>query len=70
MNTDQRRIPLNATTTTTASGGDNTTYTMTVPDDAGILIAGHYYLFAMSEGGVPSVAAFVSVPLSPPSASR
>ena len=60
VNTDQRRIPLNAT----ASSGENTTYTMTVPDDAGVLIPGYYYLFAMSAGGVPSVASFVSVPIS------
>lgn len=35
---------------------------MTLPDDAGVLIPGYYYLFAMS-GGVPSVAKFVWVPV-------
>ena len=36
---------------------------MPVPDDAGILIPGYYYLFAMNGDGVPSVAKFVEVPV-------
>ncbi len=55
VNTDQRRIPLNAT-------ANGTTYTMALPVDAGVLIPGYYYLFAMA-AGVPSVATFVSVAL-------
>ena len=34
---------------------------MALPDDAGVLVPGWYYLFAMSAEGVPSVAKFVSV---------
>lgn len=55
VNTDQRRVPLNAT-------ANGTTYTMALPPDAGVLVPGWYYLFAMS-AGVPSVARFVSVPV-------
>lgn len=55
VNTDQRRIPLNAT-------ANGTTYTMALPPDSGVLVPGWYYLFAMS-AGVPSVAKFVSVPV-------
>lgn len=57
VNTDQRRIPLTFTTT------DNTTYTMPLPADSGILIPGYYYLFAINAAGVPSVASFVEVPV-------
>lgn len=55
VNTDQRRIPLNAT-------ANGTTYTMTLPADPGVLIPGYYYLFAMN-AAVPSLAKFVSVPV-------
>ena len=61
VNTDQRRIPLNATADNDASPYS---YTMPLPDDSGILIPGYYYLFAISSGGVPSIAKFVSVPVS------
>lgn len=54
VNTDQRRIPLNAL----ANGN---TYSMSLPTDAGILIPGYYMLFAMNAAGVPSVAKFVQV---------
>jgi galactose oxidase len=50
VNNDQRRVPLPATTT------DGYTYTATLPDDAGVLVAGYYMLFALSPAGVPSVA--------------
>lgn len=56
VNTDQRRVPLNATSNGTA-------YTMTVPNDPGVLVPGYYYLFAMNMAGVPSMAKFVSVPV-------
>ncbi|CAD6578199.1 MAG: hypothetical protein ASARMPREDX12_008672 [Alectoria sarmentosa] len=54
VNTDQRRVPLNAT-------ANGTTYTMHVPTDPGVLVPGYYYLFAMNP--VPSLAKFVSVPV-------
>ena len=56
VNTDQRRVPLNAT-------ANGTVYTMTVPNDPGVLIPGWYYLFAMNNMSVPSIAKFVSVPV-------
>lgn len=57
VNTDQRRIPL---TTVTVSG---TEYTATLPNESGILIPGHYYLFVLSVAGVPSVARTVKITL-------
>ena len=50
VNIDQRRIPL----TPTAAGTN--TYTVTVPNDAGIALPGSWMLFALNSAGVPSVA--------------
>jgi galactose oxidase len=50
VNTDQRRIPLTATTT------DGVDYTMRIPDDRGVVLPGFYMLFAMTADGTPSVA--------------
>ena len=58
VNSDQRRIPL---TSVTRSG---TQYTATLPNDSGILVPGHYYLFTINEDGVPSIARTVKVTLS------
>lgn len=58
VNSDQRRIPLTAVT---RSG---TEYTATLPNDNGVLIPGHYYLFALNAAGVPSIARTVKVTLS------
>jgi galactose oxidase len=55
VNTDQRRVPLDGCT---QSGSE---HTITLPDDSGILIPGHYYLFAINEAGVPSIAQTVKV---------
>lgn len=55
VNTDQRRVPL---TSVTRSGSQ---YTATLPDDSGILIPGHYYLFAINAAGVPSIAQTVKI---------
>ncbi|CAN8097958.1 unnamed protein product [Discula destructiva] len=55
VNTDQRRIPL----TTTFVGQE---YTATLEADSGILLPGHYYLFAIA-AGVPSVAKTVQITL-------
>lgn len=57
VNTDQRRIAL----TNPTSAGLNA-YTFALPTDAGILLPGYYYVFAIS-GGVPSVATIVQVTL-------
>ncbi|KAL8772295.1 MAG: hypothetical protein Q9209_002507 [Squamulea sp. 1 TL-2023] len=48
VNTDQRRIPL----TSTASGFS---YTVTIPNDAGVALPGSWMLFALDSASVPSV---------------
>lgn len=55
VNSDQRRIPL---TDVSIRGGS---YTATLPAESGILIPGHYYLFAVSSTGVPSVAKTIKI---------
>ncbi|ORY67245.1 galactose oxidase precursor [Pseudomassariella vexata] len=50
INSDQRRVPL---TDITANGA---AHIIQLPTDGGVLIPGHYYLFALSSNGVPSVA--------------
>lgn len=57
VNTDQRRIAL-----TPAVAGDGS-FTVTVPADPGVALPGYWYLFALTETGVPSVAKFVKVTL-------
>ncbi|MCJ1425377.1 hypothetical protein MMC29_003276 [Sticta canariensis] len=54
IDTDQRRIPL----TPTAAG---LTYSFTLPADSGVVMPGYYMLFALTSGGVPSVAKTVKV---------
>ncbi len=44
---------------TDSNGADK--WQVTVPDDANVLPPGFYYLFALTEGGVPSVAHVVSI---------
>lgn len=56
VNTDQRRVPLQASAT------DADTYSMTLPSDPGVLLPGYWYLFALSNG-VPSIATIVKVTL-------
>jgi galactose oxidase len=55
VNTDQRRIPLTATTT------DGVDYTMQVPGDSGVVLPGFYMLFAMTADGTPSVAKTIHI---------
>jgi galactose oxidase len=55
LNTDQRRIPLTATT---LNGVD---YTMQIPADRGVVLPGYYLLFAMTADGTPSVATFIHI---------
>ena len=57
VNTDQRRIKL----TPTATAGN--TYTLAIPNDAGIAMPGWWFLFAMDVAGVPSVAKTLKVTL-------
>lgn len=55
INTDQRRVPLADVVKT--DGG----YSVTLPNDSGVVIPGAWYLFAMSKDGVPSIAWTVMV---------
>ena len=55
VNTDQRRIPLAATTTT------GNTSMLALPADTGVLVPGSYLLFALNAAGVPSVAATIRI---------
>jgi galactose oxidase len=58
VNSDQRRIPIE---NVVCSG---TEHTATLPNDSGVLIPGHYYLFLINEAGVPSIARTVQVTIS------
>lgn len=58
VNSDQRRVPL---TNVTCSG---TQYTATLPNDSGVLIPGHYYLFTLNAASVPSIARTVKITIS------
>ena len=63
LDTDQRRVPLDTVLVGSGAAGEDGaayTYTVLVPDDAGIMIPGAWMLFVLSEG-VPSVAATVMV---------
>ncbi|WP_307073320.1 galactose oxidase-like domain-containing protein [Arthrobacter pascens] len=55
VNTDQRRIPLTATS---VSGN---TASLKLPADPGVLVPGKYLLFAMDGNGVPSVASTIQI---------
>lgn len=55
VNNDQRRIPLAFAVTAANS------YELTLPSNPGILLPGHYMLFAMSPEGVPSVAKTIRI---------
>ncbi|MGY1690636.1 discoidin domain-containing protein [Geodermatophilus sp. SYSU D01105] len=55
VNTDQRRVPLAASTT------DGVTYTMRIPGDRGVVLPGYHLLFAMTADGTPSVARFIHI---------
>jgi galactose oxidase len=57
LNTDQRRIPLTDFTVS------DTCTTITLPNESGILLPGMYYLFVVSDTGVPSIARTVQVTL-------
>ena len=56
VNSDQRRVPLTATK-------NKARWRVALPKDSGILIPGHWYLFAMSKAGTPGVARTVQVTL-------
>ncbi len=55
VNTDQRRIPL------TATSESGNTATLTLPTDPGVVVPGPYMLFALDAAGVPSVARTIRI---------
>ncbi|KAF4993329.1 hypothetical protein FDECE_13444 [Fusarium decemcellulare] len=55
VNSDQRRIPLKPSKT------DNGVVTLPLSDDAGVLLPGYWYLFAISGEGVPGVAKTIRI---------
>ncbi|HEU5473253.1 MAG TPA: discoidin domain-containing protein [Actinophytocola sp.] len=55
VDTDQRRVPL------VPSAVAGTSYTIPLPADPGVLVPGHYMLFALDATGVPSVSTQVMV---------
>lgn len=57
VNTDQRRVAL----TLEAAGEGYGGVTVTVPQDRGVMLLGYWYLFALTEAGVPSVAKYVKI---------
>ncbi|KAH7312658.1 hypothetical protein B0I35DRAFT_437480 [Stachybotrys elegans] len=57
VNTDQRRIPLNEVTV------DGENVSAQLPNDYGIMLPGYYYLFALNDRGVPSIAQTIHVML-------
>jgi len=57
VNTDQRRIAL------TPSATNGLTYTLTVPNDAGVALPGAWMLFAINSVGVPSVSKVLTITL-------
>jgi galactose oxidase len=56
VNNDQRRIPLAIQSTSSA-----TSYVLSIPSDAGVVLRGYYMLFALNAQGVPSVAATILI---------
>ncbi|KAF5544668.1 galactose oxidase precursor [Fusarium mexicanum] len=57
VNSDQRRVPLKP------SKIDGKTVTLPLPNDAGILLPGYWYIFVISNEGVPSMAKTIRVVL-------
>ncbi len=55
VNNDQRRIPLQFASAT------GNAYSLTIPANAGIVLPGYYWLFALNAQGVPSVASVVLI---------
>ena len=54
VNTDQRRIPLSFT-------GTAGNYQLAIPADRGTVLPGNYMLFALDDGGVPSMARTINI---------
>ncbi|QOZ83629.1 MULTISPECIES: RICIN domain-containing protein [Chromobacterium] len=59
VNNDQRRIALSVSKL--APTGGETSYSLQIPADSGVVLPGNYMLFAMSPQGVPSVARIITI---------
>lgn len=57
INSDQRRLSMTQVTQNKA------VYTIKLPTDAGVLIPGYYFLFALNNKGVPSIAKTIRIQL-------
>ena len=57
VNTDQRRIPLDA------GSSSSNTYNITIPRDPGVALPGYWMLFALNSAGVPSIAKTLKITL-------
>jgi galactose oxidase len=55
VNSDQRRIPL------TPAAANGTSYTLSIPADAGVALPGNYLLFALDAQGTPSIAKIIKI---------
>ena len=55
VNNDQRRIPL------TPAATNGTSYTLSIPADAGVALPGNYLLFALDAQGTPSIAKIIKI---------
>jgi galactose oxidase len=56
INNDQRRIPLQVVNV------NDDTFTLSIPSNPNVVLPGNYFLFAMNENNVPSVAEIVNRP--------
>ncbi|KAF2729751.1 galactose oxidase [Polyplosphaeria fusca] len=54
VDTDQRRVPLTAS-------GSGTSWSVVVPGDAGVVVPGYWYLFAIDGAGTPSLGKVIRV---------
>jgi galactose oxidase len=62
INTDQRRIPLiPRPVSARIHGSRHLKYTLTIPEDPGVVVPGYWMLFAVDRNGVPSVAQTVHI---------
>jgi galactose oxidase len=55
VNNDQRRVPL------TINSSSSSSYQLSIPSDAGIVVPGYYMLFAINPAGTPSVANTIKI---------
>ncbi len=55
VNNDQRRVPLEVTNLT------NNEFTLALPANTSVLLPGNYFLFALNQKGVPSVAQTINI---------